>query len=423
MAIRGTLTHWKTQTLAARLGIDLPHALGIMEAVWELTARCFPSGDIGRLPNKGIAMQIFSSIDGDVLVAAMVEAGLLDEHPVHRLLVHDWQQWADYNTKRKLLRNRMPIYTLQGAVVPILKGKAENPVHDDASSTRYDGPIPENQRTREPENLESKPTPSATSSRESGGLIAMMAAAEEEPEDPVAEPAEPEPPPSRVEVQAQDDAVAGEEFHLDAVLPQPRRRVRASPADTPLLRRAVPAIYGAYSRHVGKADAETAIGNALLRLMRGEADREPMSERDACVWLYQATVAFASSPAGQRGQFTPHPATWFNQSRYLDDRLEWEAHDEPASRPGVSARPYLAKGDAVVANALSAVAAINQRLGVAGAPTEPEPGGGGTGGGGNRAIGRGDGGTLGSPGRAVRTDGPAPAGTGNRPKAALAGGA
>src|SRR6476620_8160014 len=38
----------------------------------------------------------------------------------------------------------------------------------------------------------------------------------------------------------------------------------------------------------------------------------------------ERTLAFARSPAGNRGNLTPHPATWFNQGRYDDNPTEWE---------------------------------------------------------------------------------------------------
>jgi hypothetical protein len=39
--------------------------------------------------------------------------------------------------------------------------------------------------------------------------------------------------------------------------------------------------------------------------------------------LLRKTETFAHSEAGMRGDFTPHPATWFNRSSYLDDETEW----------------------------------------------------------------------------------------------------
>jgi hypothetical protein len=119
MALRGTLTHWKTQLLAKALGIDLSHALGLLEAMWHVTAEKTPSGNIGRLDNKAIAMQMFTRIKPDKLVAALIASRHLDPHPEHRLLVHDWAQHADYNTKRKVSRNHGEIFTANGAVPPV----------------------------------------------------------------------------------------------------------------------------------------------------------------------------------------------------------------------------------------------------------------------------------------------------------------
>jgi len=49
-------------------------------------------------------------------------------------------------------------------------------------------------------------------------------------------------------------------------------------------------------------------------------------------WLLGRVKAFATSPAGQAGKFTPHPATWFNGGRYEDDDAEW-ARDEKDEKP------------------------------------------------------------------------------------------
>ena len=121
MALRGTLTHWKTRLLANELGVSSAHALGLLEALWHVTAEDAPSGNIGRLPNKAIVMQMFTDIEPDRLVRAMITSGHLDEHPNHRLIVHDWDQHADYNTKRKVLRRNSQMHTLGGDVTPIVK--------------------------------------------------------------------------------------------------------------------------------------------------------------------------------------------------------------------------------------------------------------------------------------------------------------
>jgi hypothetical protein len=73
-------------------------------------------------------------------------------------------------------------------------------------------------------------------------------------------------------------------------------------------------IYQSYPRHIGKRKALTAIEAALKRI-----DDANSVER-----LLAIVQEYAASPAGQRGQFTPYPATWFNASSYLDDPAEWE---------------------------------------------------------------------------------------------------
>lgn len=80
-------------------------------------------------------------------------------------------------------------------------------------------------------------------------------------------------------------------------------------------------IYQAYPRHVGKAKALLAIGKALALI---EARN---GVPDAAAWLLERVQAFAKSPSGHAGQFTPHPATWFNQARYDDDPAEWSRND------------------------------------------------------------------------------------------------
>lgn len=76
-------------------------------------------------------------------------------------------------------------------------------------------------------------------------------------------------------------------------------------------------IYAAYPRHVGKAAARVAIERALVRVLKDHPD-------DAKAWLLERVMAYATSPAGQAGHFTPHPATWFNQDRFNDDPAEWQ---------------------------------------------------------------------------------------------------
>ncbi|WP_158789032.1 hypothetical protein [Granulicella sp. L46] len=81
-------------------------------------------------------------------------------------------------------------------------------------------------------------------------------------------------------------------------------------------------VYAAYPRHVGKAKAIEAIRKAVVRLGTGK-DFPAMDCATALVFLLEAVVRFAGTPAGNAGKFTPYGATWFNQARYFDNEKEW----------------------------------------------------------------------------------------------------
>jgi hypothetical protein len=85
----------------------------------------------------------------------------------------------------------------------------------------------------------------------------------------------------------------------------------------------IESVYSVYPRKVGKRTALRAIQFALTRLHDGEFHDKPMTWEDAFAFLFAKTKQYADSPAGNRGEFTPHPSTFFNQSRYLDHEIEW----------------------------------------------------------------------------------------------------
>jgi hypothetical protein len=72
-------------------------------------------------------------------------------------------------------------------------------------------------------------------------------------------------------------------------------------------------IYKAYPLHVKRTKAFEAIGKAL----------KTIDDPDPVQYLLAIVREFADSPAGKKGEFTPHPSTWFNDKRWLDDRAEW----------------------------------------------------------------------------------------------------
>ena len=82
----------KFKKLQRRLKLPLWQAIGVLEAIWKMTYRNAPGGDIGRLSNEDIAAAIEWEGDADDLIAGLVETGWVDTDPTHRLLIHDWEQ-------------------------------------------------------------------------------------------------------------------------------------------------------------------------------------------------------------------------------------------------------------------------------------------------------------------------------------------
>lgn len=76
-------------------------------------------------------------------------------------------------------------------------------------------------------------------------------------------------------------------------------------------------IYANYPRHIARKPALAAIKKALK-----EAVKEmPLEYSDAATYLLDRTKAYANHCRSiqKEQQFIPHPATWFNQARYLDE--------------------------------------------------------------------------------------------------------
>lgn len=76
-----------------------------------------------------------------------------------------------------------------------------------------------------------------------------------------------------------------------------------------------------YPRQVGKQAAARAFAKAA-------------TTTDTRI-IVEAARAFATSDAGQAGRYTPHPATWLNAGRYLDDQNTWSLAEatKPTPRP------------------------------------------------------------------------------------------
>lgn len=92
-------------------------------------------------------------------------------------------------------------------------------------------------------------------------------------------------------------------------------------------------IYQDYPIHVGRKAALASIEKAISRY----AHENKLEALAATEFIHKAVIEFAASPAGRKRKpetgesLVPHPATWFNQDRFLDDRSHWYEESTPAA--------------------------------------------------------------------------------------------
>ena len=103
---RGTITHPKFLHLCALLGEEDVLVCGRMEVMWQFTAQYAQDGAIGKWTDAAIAQAMRWRKDAAELIQHLVTAGWLDEHPTHRLVVHDWHEHADDAVHSALARAR-----------------------------------------------------------------------------------------------------------------------------------------------------------------------------------------------------------------------------------------------------------------------------------------------------------------------------
>lgn len=104
---RGTTGHWKILNLAMELKIEPYAAVGICCCMWEWVGNSLMTGNIGKADDAMIAHQIGWTKKPSVLIEALVKCGLLDRHPEHRLIVHDWSEHADDGVHTWMVRRRL----------------------------------------------------------------------------------------------------------------------------------------------------------------------------------------------------------------------------------------------------------------------------------------------------------------------------
>jgi hypothetical protein len=218
-------------------------------------------------------MEMFYDDDAKNLVLALIGAKLLDTHPTHRLIVHDWHLHADDATDNKIARQKE---RYASGEVPRMKRLSKN--ERDHLIAQYATPCAQN-----PTELHEEPLPV------------------------------PEPVPAPVPVPEKDISEAkASSPRTDSGKPDPAE-----------------AIYQAYPRKVGHRSAIKAITQAIQRLKAKD-----MTIREAEVYLYRRVQTYARSPAGNDGPGTPHPSRWFNDERYEDDQGQWQVKNSERGSNG-----------------------------------------------------------------------------------------
>src|ERR1044071_8977558 len=112
---RGGPEHPKTLDLAERLKCGRATAVGHLELLFHFTAKYAPQGDIGRYSDRQIESALDWSPgrwkrDGE-LIKALLDAGWLESHAVHRLIVHHWHHHADDSVRKRMSRAGLSFLT------------------------------------------------------------------------------------------------------------------------------------------------------------------------------------------------------------------------------------------------------------------------------------------------------------------------
>lgn len=301
----GTEAKLKFKQLQRRLNLAVWQARGLLDTLWNFAANNCPAGDIGRFSDEEIAIGIDWRDDHAALIDALVACRWIDRiDPPARLVIHDWPEHCEYEV-HKTLAKRAEAFA--DGTLPSLARiiKDERPEIIEKLTRKYGADAVKEGKTfknvqersetfksvpRTPQPCLALPIPSLT-------LPSLI----QEPTSSAEADGDSDHPPT-------DESTTSDDTPADAA----KRTRHAYSA-------AFEQWYAAYPRRIGKQAASSAFGRRLsaIALNRGTGRDE------ALAWLVEVTRQFAASPAGQAGQFTPHPATWLNEGRYDDDQTEW----------------------------------------------------------------------------------------------------
>lgn len=96
----------KVKTLARKLGIPFPHALGLCGLLWNFAAEHAPHGDVGKFSDEELAEVMYWTGDTATLIGALTDVRLLDRCQCARLVIHDWLDHCPQYVKNKITQSR-----------------------------------------------------------------------------------------------------------------------------------------------------------------------------------------------------------------------------------------------------------------------------------------------------------------------------
>jgi hypothetical protein len=120
----------KFKKLQRRLKESVRGVVGLLEMLWQATAKNCPQGDIGKFGNEDIAIMVDWDGDPDELVAALVECRWLDSCDEHRLLVHDWHEHCPQYVRGNLAKSMRKFANLKDSPKEVLKESPKGVLKD-----------------------------------------------------------------------------------------------------------------------------------------------------------------------------------------------------------------------------------------------------------------------------------------------------
>jgi hypothetical protein len=110
-----------------------------LEAIWHFTGRFTPQGNIGKYPDQAIEAWVEWDGEPGALISGLTASGWLNDHPVHRIVVHDWAQHADKATKNSLHRSGLKFCV---PAVRTKKKRVRTEIPSEGTVSRLPVPVP-----------------------------------------------------------------------------------------------------------------------------------------------------------------------------------------------------------------------------------------------------------------------------------------